>query len=327
MKKTIDLKPFNVLVTSISRKIPMLKAVKNASEKISSQIKVFGGDINYDCIGKYFVDSFWQMPKSSELSIEKIIDFCSQNNIKAIIPSRDGELHFWASIQNSLNDHGILVMVSSLEAIEICIDKLLFSQKLIEQNFTAIPSYCSVIDVQSSKIVVKERFGAGSLNIALNVSKENASQFASKLNSPLFQPFIKGKEFSVDVYIDKNGKAKGAIARSRDVIINGESQITTTFSNPKLEALCCNLVESLQLYGHIVLQILEDANGDFYIIECNSRFGGASTLSIATGLDSFYWFLLESANISLMQYAFVRSKIEKTQVRFPEDIIIDGISI
>jgi carbamoyl-phosphate synthase large subunit len=318
---------FGVLVTSISRKVPMLKAIRNAAKKIGTNIRIFGGDNDHESLGKYFVDSFWHMPKTSGLTPENLIDFCTRNNIKAIIPSRDGELHFWSAAQIALRDHGIHVMISPPEGIEICVDKLSFSQKLVERGFPVIPSYTSVNEVQSSAVVVKERFGAGSLNMALNVSKEAALAHATKLNAPIFQPFIKGKEYSVDVYIDKKGRVKGAIARSRDVVVNGESQITTTLSNPKLEALCRNLVNALPMYGHIVLQVLMDENENLHVIECNSRFGGASTLSIASGLDSFYWFMLEANQVDLDSYPFTRSKVEKKQVRFPEDLITDGTGI
>jgi hypothetical protein len=33
-------------------------AVKEAANKINKSIKIFGGDIDKNCIGKYFVDEF-----------------------------------------------------------------------------------------------------------------------------------------------------------------------------------------------------------------------------------------------------------------------------
>jgi carbamoyl-phosphate synthase large subunit len=144
---------------------------------------------------------------------------------------------------------------------------------------------------------------------------------AATLTNPIFHPFIEGKEYSVDLYISKNGKAKGGVVRSRDVVVNGESQITTTVENKKILEVSTKLAEALKLYGHVVLQVLQN-NENIYIIECNSRFGGASTLSLAAGLDSFYWFLLESNKINIDGYPFVPSKKVKKQIRFPEDIIL-----
>jgi len=327
MKSTELNSSFNVLITSISRKIPMLKAVRRACMKLEGDINVYGGDITTNCIGKYFVDFFWPMPKISELTLELSVDYCRKNNIKAIIPSRDGELEYWASKKEELRKIGISVMVSDLPSIEICLDKLLFSQKLMAANLPVIPSFLSVKNMPSGNVVVKERYGAGSINNALNISKEKALFYSKKLDFPIFQPYIKGKEFSIDVYIDRKGLAKGAIVRSRDLIINGESQITSTISNTKLESLGCAVAEILQLYGHVLIQIIEDDRGNFHIVECNSRFGGASTLSIAAGLDTFYWFLLEASNKDISTCEFKKSPTDKTQIRYPEDIILNGPSI
>jgi carbamoyl-phosphate synthase large subunit len=262
------------------------------------------------------------MPVTEGLTIDIVLDFCREHNIKAIIPSRDGELQFWAKMKGCLLTQGITVMVSPEEGVEICNDKLLFSQKLQEHQLPVIPSFLSVDEVGSEAVVLKEQFGAGSKKLALNISKKEAEIKATEFASPLFQPFIKGKEFSADVYVGRKGCAKGAIVRSRDLIVDGESQITTTVSNSELELLCRKVAEMLQLYGHVVFQVIEDEKHEFHLIECNARFGGASTLSIDCGLDSFYWFLLEASGVDVAEYPFLRSNEEKRQVRFPEDMVI-----
>jgi carbamoyl-phosphate synthase large subunit len=60
------------------------------------------------------------------------------------------------------------------------------------------------------------------------------------------------------------------------------------------------------------------------IIECNTRFGGASTASIAAGLDSFYWSLLESSGADVSQAPFLRIPGEVRQVRAPTDTYVYG---
>ncbi len=313
-----------VLVTSISKKTGLLKAVKKACNKFGTQVLLIGGDVNKNAIGKHFVDVFWEMPKLNELSTEKIITYCKDNNIKLIIPTRDGELLFWSKMKTELKSNGIAVMVSNSEAIERCLDKLNFYETLSKLNIPAIPAtknINSLTDVE--RFVVKEQFGAGSLSIGLNLTKEQAIEHANKLQAPIFQPYISGKEVSVDVYIDNKGKTKGVIVRSRDEVVNGESQITTTVSNPELEKLSISLAEKIKLSGHIVLQIMVDADEKSHIIECNSRFGGASTLSVHCGLDSFYWALLEAFENDISEYPFIRPTKQKTQIRFPEDIIVD----
>lgn len=133
-----------------------------------------------------------------------------------------------------------------------------------------------------------------------------------------------GKEYSVDIYVAKDGQPKGAVARSRDIVAGGESQVTTIARMPKLEALSKKLAAKLKLYGHLVLQVIQDKERKFHILECNSRFGGASTLSVKDGLDSFYWFLLEAQGASLDNYPFIRTGKSLRQIRFSQDLIVDG---
>lgn len=311
-----------VLVTSISRKTGLLKAVRKAADKLGN-VSLIGGDLNKNAIGKYFVDEFWEMPALVDLTAEKVIDYCKKKHIRLIIPSRDGELEFWSSLKNKLAANGIAVMVSPEKAIHCCLDKLQFYKTLAELKFPAIPTVSDIHELKGiTSYVVKERFGAGSLSIGLNLTKEQAIEHAKKLSNPVFQPYISGEELSVDIYVDKKNKTKGVIARKRELVVNGESQITTMVEHPVLEKLSAELVEKIQLTGHVILQVLIDDAQQFHIIECNSRFGGASTLSLHCGLDSFYWALLEANGTDISAYPFFKSKTTKTQVRFPEDLII-----
>jgi carbamoyl-phosphate synthase large subunit len=79
---------------------------------------------------------------------------------------------------------------------------------------------------------------------------------------------------------------------------------------------------ALGLTGHMVFQAIEDRSGRVHLMECNSRFGGASTLSVAAGLDSFYWFFRECMGDDLHDVAFVESPEGLRQVRYASDKIV-----
>ena len=166
---------------------------------------------------------------------------------------------------------------------------------------------------------MKERWGAGSVDVGINLSKDEAIDYAKKLKEPIFQPYINGKEYSIDLYRDKQKKVKGIVVRCRDLIVNGESQITTTMRYPELEELGVAIANHVDIFGHAVIQVIETTPKVFHILECNPRFGGASTASITVGLDSFYWFFLECLGESLDDYSFQRKSGEIRQVRVPQD--------
>tara|TARA_B100001057_G_scaffold163718_1_gene164341 strand:+ start:1043 stop:2932 length:1890 start_codon:yes stop_codon:yes gene_type:complete len=307
----------NVLLMSCSAKTSLIKCLKTATKKINKNIKIIGGDISDEVISSYFVDEFWKTPKLDELDIIQFIDDCKQKNISIIIPSRDGELEFFSKHNKTFQKNNIFVMISDEDSIKRCIDKLDFSNSLTK---CIIPSSLEISEIDSDKYVVKERYGAGSKSIGINLNYEDAIEHSQKLANPIFQPFIDGKELSVDCYIDKKSKIKGILIRERVLVVDGESQVTKIIYDNALEKQFAEIINSLDLFGHIILQAIIDKEGKINVIECNPRFGGASAISIKSGLDSFYWFYLESFGTNLDSYPFIKSAKELTQIKSNTDM-------
>jgi carbamoyl-phosphate synthase large subunit len=172
--------------------------------------------------------------------------------------------------------------------------------------------------------VVKERFGAGSRGLGLNLSRDAALAHGAGLQAPIYQPFVKGEEISIDAWLDRAHRVKGLVLRRRERVVDGESQVTTTFSDAGLEAEAKRILESLTLTGPVVMQAFRGDNGKLSVIECNPRFGGASTTAIAAGLDIFYWTLLEAAGGDVGSIPFDRIPGEVRQIRVPSDIHVHG---
>ena len=315
----------NVLVTSISKKTPLLCEVRNALSRIDKNAKLFGADADSNCIGRYFCDFFWLMPTLDQLTLSELLDFCRSHEISAIIPTRDGELLGFAQWSKDLEEAGISIMVSAPDVIATCLDKLSFFQTLKDVpdlNLCPTATDINQLPERIAEIVVKERFGSASEKIAINVTRQQALDLADNLDHPIFQPFIEGQEYSIDLYRTRQGLITGVVIRSRDLIIEGESQITTTAENNKIEQMCSRAADIMNLQGHVVFQGIVDINSNFYIIECNPRFGGASTLSIAAGLDSFSWFLRESQGQQITKEDFVKKGPLKL-IRYPQDLIVE----
>jgi len=314
---------FNVLVTSASGKIPLIESVQKGVRKIDNVGTVIAADVNDQCLAAYFADGFWKMPPTDQLSPEDLMTYCKKENIGAIIPTRDGELAYFATFKQTFEKENVHVMVSGLQAVNTCMDKLCFCTCMQKNGLPAIPTCLHLEDIRGDAFVVKERFGAASNRVGINLTINQAVAHAKLLSDPVYQPFVGGVEISVDIYIARGGVIKGMVMRTRDEVVNGESRVTTAYYDKKLQQLCERFVKSFDLYGHIMLQIIQDTQGNFHIIECNPRFGGASTLSVFAGLDSFFWFLLEARGADITDYSFVFDKEKKIkQVRYPKDKII-----
>jgi len=140
--------------------------------------------------------------------------------------------------------------------------------------------------------------------------------------SPVYQPYIRGEEVSADLYVDIAGVVKGVVLRCRNQVVSGESKVTTSFRDQTLEILCMVMAGSLGLRGHVMFQIIIDQNNRPHIVECNCRFGGASTLSIVCGLDSFYWYLLEPVGTDLTGISVELAGESLRQVRYAVDKVV-----
>ena len=309
----------NVLLSSASNKVPLLRALRDAVKRVSPEGIVTAGDSNENVLTRYFCDEFWRMPHTVEANTKEIIGALKQRKITHVLPTRDGELLFWAQIKETLKAENISVIVSEYESIERCLDKLQFAQLNLP---SIIPAFDKLdVDLSRNKtqrLVVKERFGAGSKSIGINLSANDAVAHASSLSSPIYQPCIEGSEISVDAWLTRDGRVKAAMCRVRELVINGESQVTYTLPQSPLLPTIQETLEALNLSGPVVLQAIV-CNEKLHIIECNSRFGGASTLGIKAGVDSLYWSLCETLGHDIDAIPVELSKEKITLVRAATD--------
>ena len=314
----------NVLVSSAAAKTPLVLAVIGGAAKLDPEMRVIAGDLNPDALTKHVAHDFWAMPPIRDEYLNAILGGCAQRGIRIILPTRDGELAFWAKHTRTFAKSGIHVIVSNRDAIVQCLDKALFANVGLRRGLPVIATSASIDEINAQSFVVKERFGSGSRTIAIGLDKDAAIAHAKTLDQPIFQPFIKGREVSIDAWADRNCTVKGVVLRRRDEVVNGESRISTTFRDVVLEIQAKQWIQTWEICGPVVMQILLNSSGTPYIIELNPRFGGASTASIQVGLDSLYWSLLEALGKDVSDYQFMRASTEVRQIRIPTDIYTRG---
>ncbi len=311
----------SVLMTSAGSKIPLLRALRDAARRIDPDATVVAGDIDPDAASRCLAAGFWRMPKLEALDLETVVSECRRRDVRTILPTRDGELAFWAGARPALKAAGVSVIVSRPENVALCLDKLAFAEWGKAAGLPVIPAARQPEGFPGSSLVVKERFGAGSRSIGIGLSPPDARRHATGLVEPLFQPLVTGSEISIDAWLTAAGAVHGLVLRRRDRVVNGESQLTTTFGDARLEAQAADILERLGLSGPVVMQAMVGEQG-LAVIEVNARFGGASTASLSVGLDMLYWSLFERAWPGAPLPVFDRCQGEIRQVRVSEDIVI-----
>lgn len=309
----------NVLITSLSRKVPLLKAFQEAT---GAGGYVWGADSDPECVGRHFADGFWAMPPPAEPDArDQVLRFCSREGIGLVVPTRDGELAFFAELRSALADQGTHVSVGSPEAVEVCLDKQAFHDHCSDHGIRTAPTATTPEALNAQRLAVKDRRGAGSGGLALGLDPQAARVHAQRLPDPVFQALIEGAEHSVDLYVNRDGRVVEAAPRTRLRVHDGESTVTETVEHPGLVAAATAFAESLELRGHLVVQGFADGDS-VTLIECNARVGGASTLGFAAGVDSPRWAIEEAGGgtVAPRRGGFRRGL---RLVRYPADRLID----
>src|SRR5690554_965753 len=114
----------HLLVTSAARKIPLLRAAISAARKLSPDMQVLAGDLDPDAPAQYVADGFWAMPRTDDTALDALITGCKERGIGVVLPTRDGELLFWARHKARFAREGIAVLVSPEDSVTRCLDKL-----------------------------------------------------------------------------------------------------------------------------------------------------------------------------------------------------------
>lgn len=305
----------NILITSVSRKVWLVKAFKDALRQEGINGKVISADINNLSAGLYVSNRHYLVPPSSDQNfIPTILEICKKENIKLLIPTRDGELLLFAKNKEKFEKQGTHVIVSNPEIIEICNDKYRFYQFLTRNNIPTPKTYISEqinFPFIHYPLLVKSRYGSGSRSVFKVKNEEELKFFINYVPNPIIQEFANGKEYTIDLLTDFNGKVLTVVPRERIETFCGESYKGKTVKDIKMIEYAKNLAEKLGTIGHITIQCIKNDAG-IKFIEVNPRFGGGAILGIKSG-----------ANTPLLILRLINGKGLKSQIgEFKENIIM-----
>lgn len=305
----------NVLITSVSRKIWLVKAFKDALTQAKIDGNIISFDTNSLSAAFYVSDKHYLvLPSSDQSFIPKILRICKKEGIKLIIPTRDGELLLFAKNKKKFEQQRIHIMVSSPKVVEICIDKYKFYQFLTRNNIPTPETYLpNQIKFSSMHypLFVKSRYGSGSKEVFKVDNEKELKFFINYVSYPIIQEFLNGKEYTVDLFSDFYSRVITVVPRERIETFCGESYKGRTVKDAEIIEQARNLAKKLKTIGHITIQCIKGYSGVKFV-EVNPRFGGGAILGIKSG-----------ANTPLLLLNIILGKKIEPQIgKFKENLIM-----
>jgi len=287
----------NILFTCAGRRNYLLNFFKN---ELNGLGKVLAADMQLSAPAMAAADKQFVVPAiNADGYIDAILDICKKEGVHALISLNDLELPLLSSKKQDFEKLGVKVLVSDEKVIDICFDKVKtieFANQiglLSPKTYTAIEKAKEALSSGELQfpLVVKPRWGSASiglefptnmeeLDLAFNLLKLRLSRTmlaeASKEdfdNAILIQEKILGKEFGVDVLNDLEGNTVEVYVKEKLAMRAGETDKSVLRDIPEIREIGFKIGKGLKHIANCDCDVFE-ANGKYYLLELNPRFGG-----------------------------------------------------
>ena len=284
-----------VLISSAGRRGALVQTFRAAGAV------VHGCDMQPDLSsGCLLADQAHQVPRCSAPDfIDRIEEIVRGNGIRLIVPTIDTELPAYAEAAPRLAAAGAYVHVSPPEVIAVVRDKTR-TMAVLAAAGVPVPETCSEGELRG----YPDRLGwpvfgkpvGGSASRGLGTYASLADLPDSFAEPMMFQPVLKGPEYTVNMFIDREGALRCVVPHLRIQTRAGEVEKGRTTRRADLRALAEGICRALpQARGVLCFQVIDDEVRGPQVIEINARFGGGYPLVHHAGAQFANWLLQELA--------------------------------
>jgi len=281
--------------------------------------KIIATDLDSLAPGAFMADKFSTMPHVGEesLFIDKLFDLVKIHRITVLLPSSGFDIYPYSKYRNDLQELGAYAVVSDRDVLEICRDKMRTYQELLPRF--KVPFTTTEPDkIPSFPVIAKPRFGKGSRDVIVIEDESDLRYVTSKYHDMIFQQYLPGIEYTIDVLSDLNKEPLFAIPRIRLQTRGGISTKGKIARNQKMEEDCMNIAKFVGIRGPCCIQMKETEDREPQFVEVNARLGGGTIFTTLAGanIPALILDLVDGKEISVPKIS------EVTVIRYFEEIVV-----
>jgi len=306
----------NVLVPGASAPagINTIKSLKLANFKG----KILSTDSNELSAGFYLSDYNEVIPEAeNEIYMDVLLKIIDKYSIDILMPSSGYDIFPFSENKEKLIKYGAIPIISDRDVLEICRDKILTYNHL--NKYFNLPFTTEEVDkINEFPIIGKPRFGKGSRNIVKIHDIDELNYISKKYSNMIYQEYLPGEEFTIDVLSDMNSKPLISVPRIRLQTRGGISTKGKIILDKDLIEESFKIVEFLKIVGPCCMQVKKDKNNIFKLVEINPRLGGGTIFTTLAGANfpKMIIDLIEGNSINIPTVS------EITILRYFEEIVI-----
>lgn len=281
--------------------------------------KILSTDSNDLSAGFYMSDFKEVIPEAEEKDyLGKLLDIIDKYSVDLIMPSSGYDIFPISENKEILHKHGIIPIISDRKVLEICRDKLLTFETL-KQNFDLPFTTLKPEEIDAFPIIAKPRYGKGSRDVIKLHDKEELQFISKRYNDMIYQEYLPGEEYTIDVLSDLSANPLISIPRIRIQTKGGISTKGRIVLDKYLIDVTLNIAEFLKIIGPCCIQMKRDINNKFKLVEINPRLGGGTIFTTLAGANfpSMIIDMAEGKSIIIPKIS------EITILRYYEEIVLD----
>jgi len=285
-----------VLISSAGRRAALVGAFREAGAG-----SVHACDLNPDLSSAcQLADAAHAVPRCDAPDfIDAIEDIVRRHAIRLIVPTIDTELPAYAAAAGRLAEAGAFVHVSDPEAVAIVRDKNRTMQVLGAAG-VPVPETCGETELRADPsclgwpVFAKPAGGSASRGLAVYRSLDDLP--GSFPEPMIFQTRLSGPEYTVNIFIDRDGRLRCAIPHLRIQTRAGEVEKGRTERRADLAGIAAAVAAGLPgARGVLCFQVIDDPRHGPRVFEVDARFGGGYPLAHHAGARFADWLLDELA--------------------------------
>jgi carbamoyl-phosphate synthase large subunit len=283
----------NILISSAGRQVFLINAFKEALNK-HGKVIVADNNINAPSLKSADIPII-SPPYDSTEYLPWLHNICENKEIKLLITLNVDELLKIVPQRESLKKIGCLLLGGDFETIQITYDKLALSN-FAEKIGLDTPRVFSDDDLRDIDnilfpIIAKPRFGKGSRGQTIIKSHKSLIDFMNNNENKksgyeqyIYQQFISGDEYGLDIVNDFYSKHAATFVRKKYSMKNGETFEAITQPIEGWEEISLKISQNLKHQGPVDVDFMV-LNDKKYLIDINHRFGGGYIFSHIAGAN------------------------------------------
>jgi carbamoyl-phosphate synthase large subunit len=284
--------------------------------------KIIATDSSQLSAGFFMASAYTVMPKivDEEKYMTMLKQVIDNYNVEVLMPSSGYDIQLYSKYRGEIEELGAKPVVSDLESIEICHDKMMIFQKL-NRKFDLPLTVTNPDRIHEFPVIAKPRREKGGYNTMIIADENDLRHITYKFSDIVFQEYLPGSEYTVDVLCDLNKKPLVSVPRIRLETKGGISTKGKVVHDSEIEQICMDAASSVGIKGPCCIQLKGSKDGTLKIVELNPRMGGGTIFSALAG-----------ANFPALILDLVKEKeivkpsfSEVTIIRYFEEIVIDKI--